>query len=299
MFGNSGLPPLAWVDRTSLASAVGSNDIYAVASSGSLFVAAGSYAACATSPDGITWTSQSGISTALGSGTSIFAMCWSGSIFVAVGLYGTCATSSDGITWTARTFPSAGAAICWTGTQFLVVGYDSAVTSPDGITWTSQAGLTSALGSGITFRAVHWNGSQFIAVGDCYGHKCGTSPDGVTWTARTLTGFGGSVPYAVSSRQGNITVVGNMKCSTSSDGVTWTADTSISSVYPLRAACCTSTQVVAVGQGGYSASSTNGRGWGLEPAFATTDFASKACNAICWSGTTLVAVGDSGACATA
>jgi hypothetical protein len=64
-------------------------------------------------------------------------------------------TSPDGATWTGRT--TAGSDdmkhVCWTGSQFVAVGYRSVSaaaiqTSPDGITWSSQtAGFSEQLNS--------------------------------------------------------------------------------------------------------------------------------------------------------
>jgi hypothetical protein len=169
---------------------------------GTKFVAVGSgsttVGGCATSPDGVTWTRQAGLSTAMTSGTAK-AAAWNGSILVVVGNIPTgasgCATSPDGVTWTSRTGLAALTAgnsaqrtfqdVVWTGTKFVVVGDDAntgvggfCATSPDGITWTKQAGFPAGAGMQLV-----WTGSLLVAIGA--NKAMATSPDGITWTAST------------------------------------------------------------------------------------------------------------------
>lgn len=87
----------------------------------------------ATSSDGITWTTNTNLNTALGGTGTIRTVVFDGSVFLAFGTSGIMATSPDGITWTARTSLSSsswgtnnvGAAV-WNGEQVLVLSYGGA-----------------------------------------------------------------------------------------------------------------------------------------------------------------------------
>ncbi len=67
---------------------------------GSIFVVGGDSGRIATSPDGITWTYQSGLASTGWSTSGVFVIKWNGSLFIAGGSDGKIATSPDGITWT-------------------------------------------------------------------------------------------------------------------------------------------------------------------------------------------------------
>ena len=124
----SGLPNsgINWVYRGSL----GTDDLNAIVWTGSQFCAVGGDGKVATSPDGITWTNRTGLSsTAWGIGDAVESIVWTGTQFCVVGNSGKVATSPDGITWTYQSGLSSTAwgtssvqVITWTGTQFCVVG---------------------------------------------------------------------------------------------------------------------------------------------------------------------------------
>lgn len=146
----------------------------------------------ATSPDGVTWTSQ-----ILPVGQIYSQPVWNGSVFtvvahsVAIG-----ATSPDGATWTPRTTASTsgplGAGLCWSGTTYCAINGAGSVsqTSADGINWTSHATGISAPVS--NYPTIAWNGLVFSILDK--GSSAGnTSPDGVTWTSHTSTGSLGLV----------------------------------------------------------------------------------------------------------
>lgn len=183
----------AWTNRTSFTTAMGSGvDIAAVVWNGTIFCAvgtdnSGSGTYCVTSPDGVTWTAQPGMT--VGNWRDI---AWNGSIFCAVGVSSTCTTSPDGITWTSQTAqfetaaPGTGVvfnSIVWTGTNFVTVGESRAcLTSFDGVTWSSQTtSFGDAIGvpAGLAYQykpanSVAWNGSLLMAVTDVA--TCVTSP---------------------------------------------------------------------------------------------------------------------------
>ena len=248
-----------------------------------------------TSPDGISWTSQSSGASLLGAVAS------SGSGLVAVGQTATGGgrgsppifTSPDGITWTSR---SSGVAdgllggVAWSGTQFVAVGgnpfvspsHSTILTSPDGVTWTQRAsGTTNPVAS------VTWTGTQFVAVGSA--GLILTSPDGLTWTQQTsntsadLSGVTSGALIVAVGQAGPFSDV----IVTSPDGVTWTTRSS-TGTFP-RAVAWSGTQFVAVGFLNASTSaiitSPDGITWTRQAA------SGNGLSGIVWSGTKFVMVG--------
>lgn len=111
-----------------------------------------------------------------------------------------------------------------------------ATSSDSGATWTRRnPGVTDHL------MSVLWNGTQFVAVGNCIV----TSPDGMVWTLRSARGlpemskvaWNGSLFVAVG-------INGTIR--TSPDGVTWTNRTSPTSRW-LRSVTWTGSRWVSVG----------------------------------------------------
>lgn len=207
-----------------------------------------------TSPDGTTWTGQTGAplqdwrTVAFGNGVFV-ALCTSGSnramtsndginwtlraldlrswsgitfgngYFFAVASSGATrlASSADGITWASGTIPTASwIAINKTPGQFIAVGDAGAVaTSPDGAVWTSRTTPTSN-----QLRGVFFGDELYVAFGAS--STILTSPDGITWSARSSpvsTNFNAGI-YA-----GGIYMVfgGSTNSAQSRDGITWTA----------------------------------------------------------------------------
>ena len=115
---------------------------------------------CATSSDGITWTSRT-----MSGAQGWQDVAWNGTLFCAVGSNGgatLCATSPDGVTWTEQTATTGYCAVAWNGSVFCAVGNASgtaAATSPDGVTWTARTLPTSQ-----TWADIAWNGTVFCAV---------------------------------------------------------------------------------------------------------------------------------------
>ena len=149
-------------------------DLKDIAWNGVLLVAVGS-GGIETSADGISWINRH-------SGTALNAVNWNGSQFVALGDSGNVLTSMDGITWTASTYDSQYNLkdLCWTGTQYVAVGYDAAyqgvtATSNDGAAWAAYTLVEGDL------THVTWTGSELIAIGSFELPFMYRSTDGVTW----------------------------------------------------------------------------------------------------------------------
>jgi len=97
---------IVWTARTPPAIP---NGIYALATNGSLFVAAGigtvgtANTSLATSPDGITWSMVTLPTVNVG---SLFSATWNGTVFCVGSDSSKAFTSPDGVVWTERTLPS-------------------------------------------------------------------------------------------------------------------------------------------------------------------------------------------------
>lgn len=143
-------------------------------------IAFGNYTYCATSPDGVTWTSRTLIS------DDWRGLAWSEELglFVAVG-DGNFAYSSDGINWTTYAAPMSSHTVAWsaelglfvTGSRFFAKSYSS----PDGINWTENIlpGGTRIWGN------IAWSSTLGIFIGcsdDAGQLGFMKSSDGVTWT---------------------------------------------------------------------------------------------------------------------
>lgn len=109
------------------------------------------------------------------------AITYANGLFVQVGRDGSILTSPDGQSWTAQESHSESHLyfVIWNGSTFLASGTSAEIlTSPDGIEWTRQTRFSN---SKISFTAIAWNGSTFVAMTDYFGSLY-TSPDGITWT---------------------------------------------------------------------------------------------------------------------
>lgn len=200
-------------------------DYYAIASKGDLYVAIGA-SVCATSPDGLTWTSRT-----VPAGT-YRAVKWIGNRFVAVGMSGVGSYSADGITWTAcapgATYNWFG--LAWNGSTLVAVGESTlsaqaySATSGDGITWSSAhlkiTGLAYATG-------VAWNGTRWAAVGANAGATAAaawtTNPGGSWTTAATMPAPAIATPNGVVWTGTAFVAVGTTNSMDSADGNTWTS----------------------------------------------------------------------------
>ncbi|MES3036759.1 MAG: hypothetical protein V4736_02540 [Bdellovibrionota bacterium] len=132
----------AWTTRTA------PNGVYyAIAWNGTVFCAVGGGVSgtttnlCITSPDGITWTSQT-----MPTAGRRFGVAWNGAVFcVTNGFNDEVLTSPNGITWTTGTMTgSTGTySLTWSGKVFIAADWadvtnNKVFTSPDGLNWTQQ-----------------------------------------------------------------------------------------------------------------------------------------------------------------
>lgn len=176
--------------------------------------------ACATSPDGVTWTVGSlPVSVAAKS-----YMVYGGGKFVVVCYNSTIGFFSvDGLNWTQVALPAANGwrAIAYGAGKFVTVDWNTVATaySTDGVKWTAGALPASVVWG----QDIAWNGTIFCCIADNKAFSA-TSPDGITWTSRAMPistvwqgiDWNGSVWCAV-ARNSAI-------AATSPDGVTWTQE---------------------------------------------------------------------------
>ena len=222
-----------WTSRTSAADNNWTSVTYGTPDGNPLFVAvanSGTGNRVMTSPDGITWASQT---SADNNWTSVTYGTPDGNpLFVAVANSGTgnrVMTSPDGITWTIRTSAVDNAwrsvtygtpngnglyvAVASTGTGNRVM------TSSDGITWASQISAADN-----DWRGVTYGNGLFVAVGRTgTGNRVMTSSDGNNWTIQTTPG--GSEWMSVVYGNGLFVAVaqtGAYKAMTSLNGTSWT-----------------------------------------------------------------------------
>ena len=208
----------------------GGGDIRAVTYGNGLFVAVGYFTQNAyTSPDGITWTTRT-----IPGGTWT-AVIYGNALFVAFASNSVCATSPDGITWTTRTIPTGDfRGIAYGNGLFVAVANNAnlTITSPDGITWTNRGTFTS---SSNYMVALVFANNLFVGAGGAAGAGFYTSPDGITWTVRTISTSNGifSASTGTSIAYGNglfIAISQSSIYATSLDGITWKTG-SLSSVH--------------------------------------------------------------------
>ena len=138
------------------------------------------------------------------------------------------------------------------------------------------------------WRAIAHNGTLFCAVSDLYGGVM-TSPDGINWTDRSGTGNRHS---AIVWAGAQFVAVGATKAvMTSPDGLTWTSRSGVNA--EPRGIAWNGSILVAVGFGlGNSTNvmtSADGVTWTLRSSFQSDDL-----NAVCWSGSRFIAVGQLG-----
>lgn len=168
-----------WTSRT-----ISADDWRALCWDGTQFccVGAGPTNHAATSPTGVTWTPQAGITA-----REWKSIAWNGTVFCCGGRYldgsrGAIATSPTGVTWTNRAANNLdGRAIAWNGTVFCLTSNTGFFTSTTGTIWIPTP-IPSA-----TVYAITWAPSLnlFVAVGSG-ANQCLTSPTGTTWTKRGI-----------------------------------------------------------------------------------------------------------------
>jgi len=258
------------------------HDLYDVAWSGTQAVAVSYWGEAVTSPDGIHWTVRP-------TGTSAWlkAVCWTGAAFVAVGRQGTVLTSPDGIAWTLRIVADTVVFtdVTWTGTLLIAVGPDGIWTSPDAVAWTARS-----TGTPKSLMGVAWAQGHAVAVGA--DSLIYTSVDGITWTGHP-SGVPGGLEYVA----GNATeflagqpLTGIML--RSADGITWTPQDSLGTLL-TSAPLWTGSEWVLAGfnkKGLRIFKSPDGVQWTSSP----QSYFNHTVNALAWTGTMLIGVGDYG-----
>jgi hypothetical protein len=174
-------------------------DLRTVTFGGVGFVAAGAGGVIVASADGVTWATRTS-----GITTDILGSAFVNNTFVLVGAGGTILTSTDGLTWNNRSVAGAGNfnGANYGAAQFVVVGDGGALyTSADGITFAPQtSGVTQKLNSVFA-------GSQLVAIGES--GTILTSTDAKTWAkinsgvTNSLTGIAlRNAAYAIVGRGG-------------------------------------------------------------------------------------------------
>jgi len=260
-----------WHFRNSLTQ----ND-YGITYGSNTFVAVGYGGTILTSPDGITWTSQTS-----GTTNNLLGIAYGNNTFVAVGNSGTILTSPDGTTWTSRILGTSInlRGIIYANNIFVACGASGALlTSPDGTTWTSRISGTTAL-----LFSIAYGYGTFVAVGN-YGTII-TSPDGIAWTSRT-PGTSPNHLYSIAYGNNIFVAVGFGVTLTSSDGSNWSSS---GNGYALYGVIYVNNTFVAVGYGGTVLTSPNGTTWTPRTSGTTSDL-----EGIAYGNSTFVAVGDSG-----
>lgn len=239
-----------------------------------------------TSPNGTAWTLRTNY---LNINTNLSAVAKSPSRYVAVGAGGTIRHSVDGITWLGANQPSGTSAqtmtgVAWNGSYFVIVATSmtSVFVSTDGITWSLVNDATAV--SGNTFCI--WAGSRFIA-----GSGTGpgrTSVNATDWVQAPLR-----YTTAAASNGSTVLVVGGVNTSfrgtttfSTDGGSTWFDI----ATYPknINAIVWSGTQFVAVGAGGYIATSTDGVTWVQQ-----NSGTSESILTVIWTGSKFVATANS------
>lgn len=237
-----------------------------------------------TSPDGLTWTMQKTSE----SMNWLGAIAWGGNTFAALGGWGGDTgvfTSPDGIKWTDHFKTGTGQAvgIVWAGNQFVTSG---ALTSPDGATWTAKGKAA--------FSDVAWNGKLLVGVGG----SCSifTSPDAVAWTeTQCQPGRTNKLTGVTWTGKQWVAVGGKGIALTSPDGVKW-EDRTWDTNYELADVAGNEDIIVIVGAHTYPGMvstvmtlSPDGKTWNKDDTLGGTGL-----NAVIWSGSKFVAVGNDG-----
>lgn len=276
------------------------------------FVAVGQSGIIYTSPNGVTWTQRTSNTT-----SNLLEVSSSGNLCVAVGgQTNNIVYSTDGITWTLGSTSSADLA----GVQFVNGTFYAHIQSgtipqlyksTNGSSWsTASTGVTvSAYGTTTSYTdSIAWNGSLYIITGSWSafvnpyfynGRFSLYSTNGTTWTAGSTN---------IVRVQWNGTKFTSYNSSgyfqESSDGYTWTTLGGPTTAYPgSRAVTYAGNRLIRVGDsisqfpynnaGSVDISDTSGTQW-----IAKNTGSGSTVRSLAYSGSILVAVGESGLVAT-
>jgi hypothetical protein len=171
--------PYAWqytYTKRPLDSNFDSSGLYALAYSGSRWVAVGESGDSAYSDNGETWTYV-----ALPNTGTYLCCAWNGTVFLTIAYNSTnSATSTNGSSWTGRTMPATSdwEGLVWDGTYFIPVANDDTQCrrSTDGINWSSAG--TFPVGA----HSIATNGSGITLAMRSNGHIMRTTDNGSNWT---------------------------------------------------------------------------------------------------------------------
>lgn len=176
---------VSWTSRTP--PSLGIKIPYGIQWNGTTFALCGQSNVAATSPDGITWTPQSGLSAVAGSSGNATRLVVLGTTFYALVTGSGVAKSSDGATWTYSTAITPNRLVSGGGKLLAATSASSTVwTSTDGVSWNSFTGPTALSGwTGGSGPQYGYALGQFFALGT--GGNLAASSDGQTWNL--LTGY--------------------------------------------------------------------------------------------------------------
>jgi len=300
---------ITWINRVPV-----SDHLYAITQSDNLVVAVGNTGAIFTTTDGITWSKKTSTST-----SKLHQIHWNGTQFVVVGAGNTILISTDGTNWTFDGFTEVNTlkAITWSGTQYVLTTLEGEIfSSADATSWTLASTPTTTSVNTIEYHAgqyiaagiygkvltssnaidwtiqganyetlydIHWDGSQYIAVGDTTQLS---STDSLNWSARSS-----SLSYNAITSNGSryVAVAGFGAVNYSTDGITWQGLIADSVGFnTLNDVIWADNQFVIVGAGGFISTSADGATWNNQSSGITTSL-----HAVSWNGTQYVAVGNS------
>lgn len=209
------------------------------------------------SPDGFQWKKV----TTSPKFMKPYSIAWDGSEYCVSGENGLIAVSKDAITWEYKNSPQMGEYIraAWNGKEIVVVqfGTDEILRSPDGEIWVD--GHTG--GTKFGFRDIIWDGTRFIAVGQC--GKILLSSDGRSWqSADTNVEEYKDLHSIVYNGQQYVAVGDYGVILHSTDGISWSKALQQEDIH-LWDVAFGNNRFVAVGQDGVIMTSDNGTNWTL------------------------------------
>ncbi len=278
----------------------GMREVLGLASSGSTYVAVGSFGEIHTSPDGFAWTRSTSLSP-----VTLRDVVFGGGQFVAVGLCcassvaaddaGVVLTSPDGVTWTQR-FPGAPArgrdlfAVAFGSGALVAVGSAGTVirSTDGGVTWSASASGTPNDLLGVTF-----GGTQFVAVGA--NRTVITSSNGTAWTVQPGIPLSSVATLSSVAHNGSLFIAAGSAGGliTSPNGSSWTLR-SVPTTASLTGVAATGSLAVAVGYDTIL-SSSNGTTWTAHTFAATGPGVSRALRAVVSGPAGFLAGGSQGA----
>jgi len=302
-----------------------------VAATGYVMLVAANGTIASSADNGVTWTANTTLQTALG-GTTPLTFSGNTGLFIpatsysavsstvvfAYGTLGSAAYTSDGgTTWsvvggpaqtTTQFFSKIGSVqnyvnnVVWNGTLFMAVGSYAAATSYDGVNWTTRAtGLrtkysANGVASSALYSAAYGAGTWVVGA---YNSRLFTSTDdGATWTYQNGIYSINATSTLYGVAYGNsrfVAVSNNGRTFYSTDGgVTWALVASGVAI-TLNAITYGNSKFVTGGVSGSLLTSPDGITWtNYTSTITATTFGTNTITGIAWSGTKFVVVGGTG-----